>query len=97
MEGDLNIPPPLLNSNADPPILGLITAHVMVYLSSFSKQHDKLSNTGRKYSYANSVNSFAGTMKSFAGMAFLTNIKRKIESSYQPVNLLSINPLTLAL
>ena len=44
-----------------------------------------------KYRYVKSITSFAGTMKSFAGMAFWTNIKRKIESSYQPVDLLSIS------
>ena len=41
--------------------------------------------------YAKTVTSFAGTMKSFAGMAFWTNIKRKIEASYQLENLLSIS------
>ena len=49
-----------------------------------------------KYSYAKSVASFAGTMKSFAGMVFWANIKRKIEASYQPVNLLSISLIALA-
>ena len=43
-----------------------------------------------KYSYAKSVTSFAGTMKSVAGMAFWANIKRKIEYCKQPVDLLSI-------
>ena len=49
-----------------------------------------------KYSYAKSVTSFAGTMKSFAGMAFWTNIKRKIEASYQPVIFPSISRIALA-
>ena len=41
-----------------------------------------------KFSYAKTATSFAGTIKSFAGIAFCANIKRKIEASYQPVDLI---------
>ena len=64
----------------------------MRYLVGTLNMGNHIAGISWKYSYYNLFTSFAGTIKSYkAGMAFWANIKRNIEATYQPVDLVSIS------